>query len=167
MRWIQFAVLVIITALLQPAVSQLIEITRLDARPDFLLIIMVYFAVNAEGADAIIASFALGLAADIAMGMPGPRMLAFGICGTALNSMRRYILLNRKLHVFIVVLITALVAGLIADALGLFRVRESVRAILLRTPSSALYSAILAPYVFSGMDLLAGVLGLRGRRGRT
>lgn len=98
MRWLRFAVLILVATILQIGFLGLAWIGRTDIRPDLLLILMVFFAIHAEPRDAVITSFTLGFAADLAspaMGFMGPRIISFGLFGTLLNDLQNTISLKR------------------------------------------------------------------------
>lgn len=96
MRWLRFTLLVILVAVLQTsAVMNLLSLTNLRIKPDIILILLVYFAVNCESYDAIITSFALGFAADIAGAVIGPHFISYGLVGTAIAHVRKLILLKK------------------------------------------------------------------------
>ena len=64
-------------------VMDVISVTDQNIKPNLLLILLVYFAISCDSYDAIICSFAIGLAADITGTLIGPYFLSFGIIGTA------------------------------------------------------------------------------------
>ncbi|MHC4844352.1 MAG: hypothetical protein ACYTEE_11165 [Planctomycetota bacterium] len=59
MRWVRFAILVLLTALLQAGLVDILSLTSLNIKPDLLLVLMVFFAVFSNTKDAIITSFLL------------------------------------------------------------------------------------------------------------
>ncbi len=84
MRWLRFAFLVLLMTILQASF-----VAALDIRPHLLLITLVFFAVYCDLTDAIIASFAIGLAADLIGSAVGAHMISFGLFGTLMAYLNR------------------------------------------------------------------------------
>ena len=122
MRWPRFAVLVLITTLLQASWVDAIAVTRFNVAPDLLLIVMVFFAIRCNPTEAIISSFVLGFAADIvATGFPmGPRIISFGLFGTGLAYMHRVITIRKMPHEALAILVSGFRHGRIGQAAGAF-----------------------------------------------
>ena len=102
MRWFRFAVLVLLASLLQTGLVGAMAILRADFKPDLLLILLVFFALRCNSTDAIIASFAIGFAADlsnpIAGRLMGPRIISFGLFGTLLSDLNSTISPRRVIY---------------------------------------------------------------------
>ena len=108
MRWFRFAVLILAVTILQKGLFQ-----RFPTRPDFLLVLLVFFAVYCNTAEAIITSFAIGFAADL-IGSPmpmGSHMIALGVFGTLLAYLHRVITIRRMPHQAIAIFVVTLLAG--------------------------------------------------------
>ena len=85
MRWLRYILLILVVALLQAGhVLDLIAVTQLNIKPDLLLILMVFLAVNTEASEAIILSFAIGFAADLIDLPMGQHIISFGLFGSLL-----------------------------------------------------------------------------------
>ncbi len=117
MRWIRFAVLVLVASLLQTGLVSALAILRTDFKPDLLLILLVFFALRSSSTDAIIASFVIGFAADlsnpIAGRLMGPRIISFGVFGTLLSDLNTTISPRRLIYQAITIFLTGgLTAGL-------------------------------------------------------
>lgn len=98
MRWFRFAVLILVATILQTGFRDAAWLGSPDVRPDLLLILLVFCAIGAEPRDAVITSFTIGFAADLAspaMGLMGPRMISFGLFGTLLSDLHHTISLRR------------------------------------------------------------------------
>ncbi|OHB58988.1 MAG: rod shape-determining protein MreD [Planctomycetes bacterium GWF2_42_9] len=161
MQWVRFAVLVLATAFIQGSqIPHWIALTQFKFSPDFLLMLLVFFAAFAEGPAAIICSFSIGLAADLACHTLGPYMLAFGLCGSILQSMGRVISLKRMLHIIAAVFLCGIAAGFLAKTFIFFR-GVSQPPSLGHVLGTSLYSSLLAPYIFAGLSLVVGWLGMR------
>ena len=153
MRWFRFAVLILAVSLLQTGLVRVIAIPpRSDIKPDLLLILLVFFALRSNATDAIIASFAIGFAADlsnpIVSRLMGPRVVSFGLFGTLLSDLNSTISLRRLVYqAMTIFLMGGLTTGL-GYLLTLLRgetVTTNVAAGLFWQP---LYSAILGPFLF-------------------
>ena len=120
MRWLRFAVLILVATLLQTSFLGVVWIVSPEIKPDLLLILLVFFAIYGAPRDAVITSFAIGLAADLAspaMGLMGPRIISFGLFGTLLSDLHHTISLRRLPYqgaaIFIAGLLTAALTRLL------------------------------------------------------
>jgi rod shape-determining protein MreD len=142
MRWFRFAVLVLVVTVLQAGL-----LGHLNEKPDLLLVLLVFFAVHSNTADAIITSFTIGFAADlIAPTVMGPQIIGFGICGTLLGYLQRFIAIRRIFYQAVAIFVTAFLAGVLARLLSHFKGQPTApwRVLLL----TSLYSAIVGPLLF-------------------
>jgi cell shape-determining protein MreD len=121
MRWFRFAILVLVAAILQTAFVDMIWILDANIKPDLLLILLVFFAVRCQPTDAVIASFVIGFAADLASpvaGFMGPRIISFGLFGTLLNDLHNFISIRwlpyQAAAIFVMGAVTALASHLLA-----------------------------------------------------
>ena len=162
MHWLRFAFLLLIVAFIQgSSLPDLVAVTKIGARPDFLLIFVVFFALHCYGYEAVITSFAIGLAADLATQTLGPYLISFGLCGAFLGSLRQLIAVRRTLHVIAAVIATGVAAGLLAQLLGLIKGQGWQSNFLGLLIGTAIYSGLLAPYVFSGLLGIMDWLGVK------
>ncbi|MHC4623536.1 MAG: rod shape-determining protein MreD [Planctomycetota bacterium] len=142
MRWIRFAVLVLLAAVLQAGL-----LGHLNEKPDLLLILLVFFAIHSNTTNGIITSFTIGFAADIiAPSIMGPQIISFGLCGAGLAYLQRFIAFRRMPYQAAAIFITALLAGLVARLLTLLRGEPAPPCAVLFWTS--LYSAIVGPFLF-------------------
>ena len=123
MRWIRFTILILVAAILQTSLVQLLALTEAEIKPNLLLILLVYFSVHANGADGIITSFAIGLCADLIGSGVGPQMVSFGLTGSLLTEIRKLIDLRPILNQIIVVVLAGMLSGLLT--LPLYAVKGS------------------------------------------
>jgi len=121
MRWIRFAVLVVAATILQTSFLGVVWVISPDITPNLLLILLVFFAIHSESNDAVITSFVIGLAADLAnpaAGLMGPRILSYGLFGTLLSNLQDVISLRRLplqgMAIFVVGLLTSIFSYLLA-----------------------------------------------------
>jgi len=114
MRWSRFAVFVLIVTVLQASLVDIFAVTRLNIKPDLLLILLVFFSIYSDTTEAIITSFTIGFAADIIGPAIGPQMLSFGIFGTLLAYLHRVITIKKFLYKSVAIFITGFLAGVLA-----------------------------------------------------
>lgn len=169
MRWLRFAVLILVATILQTSFLGIAWAGNPDIRPDLLLILLVFFAVHADSRDAVITSFAIGLAADLAspaMGLMGPRMITFGLFGTLLSNLQNTISLKRMPFQAAAILVmgvvttvlTHLLVRLRAEAVAIHWARE-----LFWQP---LLSAVVGPFLCLPVGWWMHLDGSRRRRRR-
>ena len=143
MRWFRFAVLLSLVAVLQAGV-----LAHWNIKPDLLLILLVFFAIYCDTQEAIITSFVIGFAADITASAMGPRIISFGLFGTALAYLHSIIAIRKMPHQSLVIFVTGLLAGALALFLTFIKgepVPPNIYAVLLGIP---LYSAMVGPFLF-------------------
>ncbi|MBN2020030.1 MAG: rod shape-determining protein MreD [Sedimentisphaerales bacterium] len=166
MPWPRFAVVVLTAALVQLNWVDVVAVTRFNVTPDLLLILMVFFAINCALREAIICSFIIGLAADIvATGFPmGPRIISFGLFGTALAYLHRVIAI-RKIHyqaltIFLINFCGSALSRFLTFAANRSGAAMSVGAIL----GTSVYSAVTGPFLFMLLDWSMRIKSPRRRR---
>ena len=153
MRWIRFGVLILAAAITQTSLIHVLGVTRAGITPNLYLILLVYFAVHSAAVDAILASFAIGLTADLFGYTVGPQVVAFGLIGSAIAQLRQYLVMDHVLHQMAAVFAAGLLTGLLA--LPLYPIKghpvpvDPWQAILW----SPLYSALVSPILFLVADL--------------
>ncbi len=168
MRWPRFAVLVLITTLMQASLVDKIAVTRLNATPDLLLIVMVFFAVRCNPTEAIISSFVLGFASDIVSTKfaMGPGIISFGLFGTALSYMHRVITIRKMLHEALAILAVGFGAGGLANFLALLVGRSSGLGSFGALAGTSIYSGAIGPFLFLLLDWSMGIRNRRRTPGR-
>lgn len=144
MRWLRFTIILLLASLLQAStLSDAVAVTTLRIKPDFLLILLVFFAINCDTYDAVIASFAIGLAADITGSAMGPFFLTFGILGAALAHIRQIIQLKQTIYQAIMIFIIGLLAAIISHLLTMFKIPSALSYNFRYLVGAAIYSALL------------------------
>ena len=141
MRWFRFAVLISLVAVLQAGL-----LASLNIRPDLLLILLVFFAIYCSSSEAIITSFAIGFAADIIGSTMGPQIVSFGLFGTALAYLHRLIAIRKMPYQSLVIFITGLLAGALANLMTSLKGQPTTALIYLF--GTSLYSAVVGPFLF-------------------
>ena len=143
MRWLRFAVLIILATILQAGV-----IVNFRIRPDLLLVLLVFFAVHSNTNQAIIISFTIGFAADVSMGASmGPQIISFGLFGTLLAYLHRVVNIRRPAYQALAIFVLTLLTALAAWLLNLLKTQAA--AFDIRTLFwSACCSAVIGPFLF-------------------
>ena len=169
MRWVSFFIMLLAATLLEAGnLLNLFAIGGWYIRPSILITMLVYYALACRAHDAIICSFLIGFAADLtggANGLVGPHMLCFGMLGLLLNHCNQILLLQRAHFKAVIVLLVYIVAETLAYWLGLIKGQDSRGAYYSIILFTGIYSAIIAPVVWSILASLTG--GLRQHHSRT
>lgn len=167
MRWFRFAVLVLIASILQTGLVDVIAL-RSDVKPDLLLILLVFFAVRSEPVDAVIASFAIGFAADLSnpavSRLMGPRILSFGLFGALLSDLSNTISPRRIVHEGVTIFLMGFLTAALSSFLTWLRAKMAAPDLGLALLWQPLYSAVLGPFLFFPMGWWMHMYG-KGRRG--
>jgi rod shape-determining protein MreD len=146
MRWLRFAVLILLVTVLQKGL-----LARWDNKPDLVLIVMVFSAIHFSTSDAIISSFAAGLAADL-IGSPmpmGPHIISFGVFGTLLAYLHRVVAIRRMPYQGAAIFATGLLVGALTHALAFLTGSEPFsKSIYAAVCVTSLYSAFVGPFLF-------------------
>ena len=169
MRWLRFAVLIIVATILQTSVVGVMALRRPDVKPDLLLILLVFFATRCRATDAVITSFSIGFAADLispTMGLMGPRIISFGIFGTILADMHHVVSVRRIPHQVATICVVGLLTALLSHLLTFLRAEPVVSNLVTRLLWQPLYSAALGPLLFLPTAWWMRING-RGRRRRS
>lgn len=155
MPWVIFAALAVLAVSAQTTLAPLIEIA--GARPDWPLLLTVFFALRAAPAEALLAAWATGLLVDLSSTAPlGMFAVAYCLAVAILYPVREFILLERLAAFAAVTLPAVLVVYL---ALGLLRglagdpavtAREAIRL----AAGVALYSTAFSPLVHGALRRL-------------
>ena len=141
MRWIRFAVLICLAAIIQAGFLSLFVI-----RPDLLTILLVFFAVYSSTTDSIITSFSIGFAADLIGLSMGSQMISFGILGTLLAYVNRVIAMRKMPYQALAIFVITILAKIITNILNSFKGVAAIENVeILKT---AIYSGIIGPFMF-------------------
>jgi len=143
MRWLQFAGVLCLAAVLQAGL-----LAHLNIKPDLLLILLVFFAVYSRTSDAIITSFATGFAADIIGFTMGPQIISFGLFGTALAYLHRVVNIRKISYQVPAIFMTGFLAGSLAHLLTLFKGEPTPPNVYSVLFGTSLFSALVGPFLF-------------------
>lgn len=108
-----------------------------------LLIMLIYFAIFADSYDAVIISFAIGFAADISGMVLGPHIISFGLIGSGIAHIRKFILLKSTGQQAIAILVSGILSEVIAMLFIHLKASDMLKAGFSEVFAVSLYSAIL------------------------
>lgn len=148
MRWIRFAVLVLLASVLQAGLMGVLRVGRSDIKPDLLLILLVFFASRCKSTDAVITSFVLGFTADLVSpirGVMGPRIISFGLFGTLLSDVQAVLSVRRPIYQGATIFVTGVLAAAVGHLLASVRAENVAAGGSVSFLWQPLYSAILGP----------------------
>jgi rod shape-determining protein MreD len=152
MRWFRFAALVLVASLLQTGLVRVMAVLHPDTKPDLLLILLVFFALRSNSKDAIIASFAIGLAADLSnptvSRLMGPRIISFGLLGALLCDLNSTVSVRRLPYQAIVIFLMGCLTAGLSCLLAFLRGETASTGLTAAFLWQPLYSAILGPFLF-------------------
>jgi rod shape-determining protein MreD len=148
MRWLRFAVLIVLVTVMQAGLIDIIAVGRLNIKPDLLLILMVFFSIYCNQRDAVITSFTTGFAADIIGSAMGPRIISFGLCGTLLSYMHGVITVKQMPYQSLLIFISSLLTGVMAHFLTLLKGAAPGADTYTGIFWTSVYSAIVGPFLF-------------------
>ena len=125
MRWLTFIILLLVVLVVQSSVAP--HLALLGARPDFVLVIVAFFALYARPWDAVLAAWVLGACADLmTVERLGFLALSYSLAAVLIISIREYLFRYRAATHFVLVLGVALLlrmawavyAGILYDRAG-------------------------------------------------
>lgn len=165
MRWVRFSIFLLVFTLLSTGnLLNTISLGGFNIRPDLLLILLVFLAINCETSEAIIASFAVGFAADISGSAIGPFTISFGLVGSLISQMRKVVIMKRMVHQTAAIFVAGVIAGVLVQFLTFFKTGETASNVYVVLLGSCLYSAVVGSFVWLGLTALSGWLGIRKHR---
>ncbi|MHC4396658.1 MAG: rod shape-determining protein MreD [Planctomycetota bacterium] len=146
MRWFRFTVFVLVVTLIQAGLVDIISL--INVRPDLLLILLVFFSIYCDTSEAIISSFAIGFAADLIGPAMGPQMISFGLFGTLLAYLHRFIAIREMPYQSLAIAVIGLLTGALAHLLMFLKGQPTPPNIFTVLLGASLYSAIIGPFLF-------------------
>jgi rod shape-determining protein MreD len=163
MRWVRFIITLLLAVVLQSTVVSWIRIHRVG--PDLVFLIAIYYLLKAPPAEALLAAWAAGLALDLfGEARLGTFALSFGLVGLAVVRLRELVFRDHPLAQLFLVLIACQAVQVLARSLTVLvepTVRWGIADVFLGAFYTALYTAVLAPYMLWLLGRLQNVLGLR------
>lgn len=107
MRWVVFLVLAVPILTAQSALSQRMEL--FGARPDWLLVLVVFVALHARRHDAVLGAWVLGMAADLmTIERCGLIAISYVLVTVAVVAVREFLFRQRAITQFVVTLVVGM-----------------------------------------------------------
>jgi rod shape-determining protein MreD len=148
MRWFRFAVFILIVTVLQAGLVDIIAVSRLNIKPDLLLILLVFFSIHCNLSEAIITSFTIGFAADIIGSAMGARIISFGLFGTLLAYLHGVITIKKMPYQSLAIFITGFLTGALIHFLTLLKGQPTGANVYAALFWTSLYSSLVGPFLF-------------------
>lgn len=168
MRWLAFILCSIVVLTLQATVAERIEWH--GVRPDWVLVLVTFFALNARNTDALLGAWALGAACDLmSVERFGLLSLGYGTVALLVYAIREYLFGEHPLtHVCVTlgacILMQTMLAAYRAAAYG--PASPSFAVLMAEGVWTGLYTAVWAPVIHGGLLRISRVLGVRTPRYR-
>jgi len=162
MRWLTFVFLAVVALTLQAAIAPRIELFA--ARPDFLLIVVVFLGLFAPTMDAIAAAWVLGVCADLmTIERFGVIAFSYGLTAMTVTSLREYLFRYRVVTQTAVTLTACLVVQtawtmyyhLLYEARGPLLADWLIGGVIVSA-----YTAALTPFAFRLLLSMSRQLGI-------
>ena len=151
MRWKSFIVFLFGLAVLNASdLRDAMSVSSLHIGPDFLLIFLVFFALNCDRQDAIVISFAIGFSADISSAamLIGPCTISYVLIGGMISLFRRQVVMKRFIYQSMMLFFAGSLVGILTELL----VFVKSGAVYLNTYPyillTALYTAVIGPVMW-------------------
>ena len=111
MRWVTFMVFVVFALTLQVAVAP--RLSLFGQRPDWLLVVVVFFALYAKPYDAVIGAGIVGIGADLmTIERLGLLTLSYALAAVLVLSIREYLFRYQSITQFVVTVFTCMLLQL-------------------------------------------------------
>jgi rod shape-determining protein MreD len=167
-RWFRFAILVVLTVIVQMALGRVLGLGFARVMPDLLLMFAVIIAFRGPADTTLIACWFLGLAKDLTSQAPlGAYALSFGLLTLLLLRVREIFYGERALTLMLLSFLSSVLVELAVWLLSALR-GETIGGprggIVLNIMLSALFTAGLSPYGLWLLTKLHRQLGLPARR---
>jgi len=165
MRWLSFFIFAYIALGLEAGLARAIEWK--NASPDLVLIAAIFIAMNAPRDTALLACFILGALHDLTgLGTLGLYAFSYGAAAVFIVSIQQAVNRRNPVAQFILTAIAAAIVAIVVSAHGWIRPPlPGVHAPVLPLFYSAIYSAILAPFILAGLQQIRGVFHFQSSRG--
>lgn len=162
MQAIFFLIFAFVGLILQGGnIANYIALGEHNIKPDFLVVLMVFFSLRMPSVPAIISSFVLGFGSDLVLLPMGPFMIAYTIAGSLISPLRKTpIAISYIAQSFLVFVSTLLLLGG-ANLIKFIANYEIPSDLVFRISMISLYSAIISPFVFVLLDFVAVYFGFK------
>jgi rod shape-determining protein MreD len=176
MRWLSYFILAYVTLALQAGIARAMQWN--SVAPNFVLLAVVFIALNAPREVALLGCFLLGFMQDLtSQGTMGLFAFCYGLLAMLIFAVRQGVYRRHPLSHFVLALIGGVTTAIIIAIHGWLRppmspAAESGQKLATLRPAvlplfyTAIYSAILAPLVIGGLQRLDGLFHFQSTRRR-
>jgi rod shape-determining protein MreD len=160
--WLGFLILAFITICVQTALAPHVEV--LHARPDLMLLLVIFYGIHARGFDGLLTAWVAGLLTDLSTQEPlGLFCVLYSVVALILMQAREMVFRD---HLMTHVVLTFLFALAVKLALAVYvswryELAASANSVYFSAVVSALYTTALAPLVQYPLLRLQRALALR------
>ena len=159
MRWAAYFILAYVAIGLQIGAGEYARVGA--ARPDLMLLAVVFIAIHAPRDAALLGCFGIGFVKDVTtLGPLGLYALAYSLVGMFVVSTQELVYRAHPVTHFSLGFAGSLLAGFVVLIHGWIR---GPAASVAEVFGSALYTALLAPFVLGGLNLLKGAFAFKRR----
>lgn len=160
MRWLGFIILLAFVTLLNACdLMNYMAIGEMNVRPDLLLCIMVFFAINSDAHTAIVTSFLTGFALDVSYMAIGPYTISFGLAGSLLAVMDRDMIMSRVIRQGLTILIIGVISHGMAIGLTALKPGTPVPDTFEFLAWRSVYTAVIGPIVWMFLSAISPLFG--------
>lgn len=156
-RWVSFGICLLFVLICQTTLASQVGIW--DVRPDWLLVLVVFFSLYSTRVDAAIAGWVIGLAADMtSVERVGLSSMTYLVAALMVNSVRDMVFLRNAGTHFVVTLSAGLMVQLVISLYRAWRLAayEPWQHLALEGALVALYSAFWAIPIHSALSKCLG-----------
>ncbi|MBC8378434.1 MAG: rod shape-determining protein MreD [Planctomycetes bacterium] len=156
MRWLSFTIILLVATILEAGnLLNLLAVGDWHIRPYVLVTLLVYYALVYSPSEAINCCFLIGFAADLSSGLLGPHIICYGLAGILLNQSASILTMKRATHKALFVFFTFMATEIAAYWLEVLKTHDSQPHIYWNLFLTAIYSAILCPFIWSVLSSLS------------
>jgi rod shape-determining protein MreD len=166
MNWLAYFILAYLALGVQVALSGFVEVG--GAAPNFILLGVIFIAVNGAREQALLGSFVLGLLQDMLTLHPiGTWALAYGLVALFVVSTQEVVYKEHPLTHFFLALMGGILCGVVLSVhewvYPMLHGKGSGQVGSIALFGSAVYSAVLAPIVLGILQRMKAAFGFRRR----
>ena len=162
MRWVMFILVALVVLTIQSAVAPRVEL--LGARPDWLLVIVVFFALHACRRDAVLAAWMVGACADLmTIERFGLIALSYVLVALCVLSCRDYLFRLSSMTQFVVTMVACFLvrSGWIVYGRVMYGFADTLLSdLMIDVIATSVYTAFWAPPVHICFLRIRGAFGL-------
>jgi rod shape-determining protein MreD len=161
-RWPAFFILVYIAVGIQIGMGDLVRVGGAGARPDLMLLAVIFIALHAPRDAALLGAFVIGIVKDTTTLSPlGLYAIAYALVGMFTISTQEYVYRAHPVTHVTLGFFGSLLAGAVVLIHGWIK---GPPASLSEVFGSALYTALLAPLILGALNLAKGAFSFRRRQ---